>query len=492
MTEQEWKDLFYDKSTYIGSKTKEIWVKKNIPILYNNIINYQYGNSYYEKFYLYLNQTMPNICECGNTNKFLTLREGYTKYCSRSCGNTSQSKKEKIKATCIEKYGSSSFFGSNIGKQTILEIVQTKYNINNISQLQEIKDKKIETCRENYGVDYYAQSDEGKNKIKQSFIDNHNVSSGFALQEKRNAVKRLEFLKEEAKSYDLEVIANHFNHIEYRCLISGDIFLLNKSTRKGRLKLGMSLNLIQYPLNDTTSQDQLEIYNWLRNYDDSFEMNNTLVLDGKELDLYSEKLKIAIEYNGLYWHSDVFKPADYHLDKTRKCEELGITLIHIFEDEWKFKKDIIKNIILSHLDYFNKLEFSNDELIKINSFDVEIFLNKNYLYDIDNYDNFSGFYINNELVYVQKVLDNNEIIWCVALNYSIDFREGFIIDRSKFPILINNYKLYDMNKYYVDCTNCVRSFDRRTSYICTIYDCGKYIIDDFNKIPLGISSDTNG
>ena len=69
------------------------------------------------------------------------------------------------------------------------------------------------------------------------------------------------------------------------------------------------------------------------------------ILDGQELDIYFPDLKLAIEYDGLYYHSDkILKERNvnyttYHLNKTKMCEEKGIRLIHIFENEWNNKND---------------------------------------------------------------------------------------------------------------------------------------------------------
>ncbi|MFW6130771.1 MAG: hypothetical protein ACOC56_06250, partial [Atribacterota bacterium] len=53
-----------------------------------------------------------------------------------------------------------------------------------------------------------------------------------------------------------------------------------------------------------------------------------------ELDIYLPDFNIAIEYNGLYWHSELNgKDRNYHLNKTNICENENIQLIHIFEDE---------------------------------------------------------------------------------------------------------------------------------------------------------------
>jgi hypothetical protein len=72
------------------------------------------------------------------------------------------------------------------------------------------------------------------------------------------------------------------------------------------------------------------------------------ILNGKELDIYIPSHKFAIEYDGLKWHTDRYKNKNYHLEKTEECNDKGIVLIHIFEDEWKSNKDIIKHK-LSHI-----------------------------------------------------------------------------------------------------------------------------------------------
>ena len=67
------------------------------------------------------------------------------------------------------------------------------------------------------------------------------------------------------------------------------------------------------------------------------------ILNGFELDIYIPNKKIAIEFNGLKWHSEWFggKDKNYHLSKTVECENKGIKLIQIFEDEYRLHKNIV-------------------------------------------------------------------------------------------------------------------------------------------------------
>lgn len=70
---------------------------------------------------------------------------------------------------------------------------------------------------------------------------------------------------------------------------------------------------------------------------------------GYELDVIIPELKLAFEYDGLYWHSEQIKNNDYHNWKTNFCKKEGYTLIHIFENEWVYKQDIVKSRIASLL-----------------------------------------------------------------------------------------------------------------------------------------------
>ena len=74
------------------------------------------------------------------------------------------------------------------------------------------------------------------------------------------------------------------------------------------------------------------------------------ILDNEyELDIYIPEFKLAFEFNGLWWHNELNRSPNYHLDKTNKCESKGIDIFHIFEDDWLLKKDLIKSMILNKL-----------------------------------------------------------------------------------------------------------------------------------------------
>lgn len=135
-------------------------------------------------------------------------------------------------------------------------------------------------------------------------------------------------------------------------------------------------------------------------YKNQIILNDISLLNGKEIDIYLPELKLAVEFNGTYYHSDIHKKdKNYHLNKTKECNKLGIKLIHIWDSDWLYKKDIIKSIITNQLGLSTEKIYARKCIIKeISKKESVIFLKENHLQGnaISKY-NF-GLYYNNELV----------------------------------------------------------------------------------------------
>ena len=129
------------------------------------------------------------------------------------------------------------------------------------------------------------------------------------------------------------------------------------------------------------------------------------ILQGQELDIYIPSKNLAIEFDGLYWHCELYKEdINYHLKKTLACEEQGIRLIHIFEDEWINKKEICKSRIMSALGIVeNKIPARKCVVQQIESKIAKDFIEKNHIqgYAIGSIINYGLFY-NENLVSVMS------------------------------------------------------------------------------------------
>lgn len=134
--------------------------------------------------------------------------------------------------------------------------------------------------------------------------------------------------------------------------------------------------------------------------------------NGKELDVFIPEKNLAIEFDGIYWHSDAPGTAicevpskesrDFAayrgLEKTKACEEKDIRLIHVFEDDWILKNDIVKSIIRAALGQFENRVFARKCTVQeLSVSEYRSFLKKNHLQGYSYADIRLGLFLNNEL-----------------------------------------------------------------------------------------------
>lgn len=141
--------------------------------------------------------------------------------------------------------------------------------------------------------------------------------------------------------------------------------------------------------------------------------NDRELLNGYELDIFIPSKNIAIEFNGLYWHSEDKKDKYYHLMKTELCEQKGIHLIQIFEDEYYNSKDIILSKI-KHLLMVNDLEkiYARKCEIRIISYGIaKSFLDANHIQGHDKSTVYLGCFYGNELIGVMSFIQQPNDKW---------------------------------------------------------------------------------
>lgn len=134
---------------------------------------------------------------------------------------------------------------------------------------------------------------------------------------------------------------------------------------------------------NSISSHEREFHSFLNDKKIEYIIGDRNTLNGFELDILIPKHNLAIEFNGLYWHSEINgrKSKFYHLTKTKKTNEKNIRLIHIFEDEWVKNKELVKNRILNTLGLNNnyKIYARKCDIKKLTNKDVKDFINKNHI-----------------------------------------------------------------------------------------------------------------
>ncbi len=130
-----------------------------------------------------------------------------------------------------------------------------------------------------------------------------------------------------------------------------------------------------------TSKPEAELYNFiLANTESRIIRSDREVLDGKELDIYLPDLGIAFEFNGVLWHSTQYNDdKNYHVNKTKACEEKGIKLIHVRSDIWEEKQDIIKSRILGMLGKTTKIYGRKTSIVEVGTKEARKFLDETHM-----------------------------------------------------------------------------------------------------------------
>lgn len=136
--------------------------------------------------------------------------------------------------------------------------------------------------------------------------------------------------------------------------------------------------------------------------------------NGKEIDIYIPLFRVGIEYDGIKWHTEEFKTdKNYHLQKTELCAKRGIRLIHIFEDEYKYSKEIVLSKI-KHLFFKDNLPKVMGRKCEIKEIECNVakhFLNDNHIQGFAKSTLYYGAYFNNCLIGVMTFLREKDSNW---------------------------------------------------------------------------------
>lgn len=131
-----------------------------------------------------------------------------------------------------------------------------------------------------------------------------------------------------------------------------------------------------------TSKPEKQIVDFLVQENVKVITNSRTVISPFELDVYIPEKNIAIEYNGLYWHTEKKgKSKTYYYDKWLACKEQGIQLIQVWEDDWKHNPELVKRMILHKLGINQDFKvYARASVVKVISTDVaKTFLEMNHI-----------------------------------------------------------------------------------------------------------------
>lgn len=339
-----------------------------------------------------------------------------------SLENAYNSMMDNYKKTCLDRYGvefatqsenvrskiSETFNFRKENEPDFLENIKYKTEdtkIRKYGSLEEAQNiakiKRESTCIERYGTSTPLLNKDVQNKIKNTCIQKYGVDNISKLSCHKDKVQ--ETVEKDISKFESE---NNCIHVKKLVEKYGQgFFTLDIPKLKYKRYTFISCSYIPeieeyYRIGKTpVSHAEKDILDFVKSiYKGEIIENTRLVINPLELDIYLPEKKLAIEYNGDFWHSTDCKPKNYHELKSKMCEEKGIRLIHIYECEWRYYSEKIKSLLRIALGTgYSKIGARQCEVRKITNKEAEPFNNKNHLQNHRNALVTYGLFYNGEL-----------------------------------------------------------------------------------------------
>lgn len=134
----------------------------------------------------------------------------------------------------------------------------------------------------------------------------------------------------------------------------------------------------RYCANNGTSRAEQELAEFVRSLGVRITAHNRKIAPGYEFDIAAPEKKIAIEYNGLYWHSEKYKPRNYHRDKMQAAQEAGWSVVQVWEDD---PLPVIRSMLARKLGVSTEPRYNARSLQKgdVGRVEAREFLNANHV-----------------------------------------------------------------------------------------------------------------
>jgi len=387
--------------------------------------------------------SLPKCEICGNDVIILRNKKvGFAPTCSLKCSRKHHSCIDARKATILEKYGVQNIFdvpeflekrnNTNIERWGNIQptknpIIQNKITNTLLKNYQErgedIKSQKFDTMLqrygqhsslspsviekrkntnlEKYGVESASQSELVKKNIQQSTLKNHGSVCWFTSEAgKKLHLENIEKQINTSKQRFISEIQNIGNITPMR--ISEIAENINRSY-SSTLIMAKRHGIVYKPGQSPVSGIEDSIFEYVKTlcHIDPILRNDRTLLAGKEIDILVPDHKLAIEVNGIYWHTEQYgKGKQYHLNKTNNCNEKNYQLLHIYDIEWTNQRtnSIWKNMIKSRVGLNDKIFARKCQIREVTKEESNIFLQENHLQGVANGLIRIGLYHNETLV----------------------------------------------------------------------------------------------
>ena len=427
----------------------------------------------------------------------------YRHHCSVRCANLDREVESKKKATKALMHGDAHYNGVDKARATRAMKNGGKWHADDFVEkcaktaiqgghapFWHDEQKRKQTCLEKYGADHPTKNADVMRQQLERFAEKHNgVKCAFQLPDVIEKTKignrkkswrcilRSPLVEPNFTLEDYLKIENlnQKDCLEFKCKKCGTVF--KSKWDNGCCKPCPTC----WPELHGVSHLELEVFDFLKSLGlgpeyhlHSQDTVNRSILAPKQLDIVVEKSNvptIAIEFDGLYWHSEAANGnRSSQLFKTENCETKGIHLIHIFENEWLCKRQIVESRLKNLLGIYDKTVFARKcEVREVSPNESMKFQEENHIQGAIGAKVHLGLYYENQLISLMtfgKSRFNKKAEWellrfCNKLGYHIPGGAGKLLahfERNWNPLSLISYadrrwsrgKLYETLGFKLD------------------------------------------
>ena len=335
----------------------------------------------------------------------LAMRESLRRTCLEKYSTTNVMEvpefKEKLHKTWEEKKLENPNYYEPIKQKIENTLIEKHGSLEEAKKVRKIKREK--TCLEKYGFITPLQNEEVKQKIKNTIKERYGVEDNIS-QRPGHAEKMKKAIDAKAEAFEKENNCTRWNTLIEK--YGQGWFRLNLPYLKNNSYCFVSNEYLPqieeyYKLgHSSVSHAEKEVLDFVKSiYSREILENVRNIINPMELDIYIPEKKLAIEYNGDFWHSTNGKNSkNYHEEKSKACEKLGIRLIHIYECEWIYSREKLESLIRIALGCgYSKIGARKCEVRKISNKEAMPFNEKNHLQGHKNAKVTYGLFYNGEL-----------------------------------------------------------------------------------------------
>lgn len=426
----EIKKMIIEKAELLKS-TRSRWVNALVGFVKHNneLIKYfNIDNLEMQLFMLLTNIDEIPICICGKHKKYFHWR--FLQTCGdKTCINSSR--QASYTKTVLETWGVHSHTQSSQFKEKIRKEYFEKTGYKHPWQNPEVRKHCSNTMKQKTGYSSALANPEIQRKRKNKILQKFNTLNMFSINATKNtmlekygvenimldkvAVKqisqkmrntKLDILRKKLQKFNNVLVdTTEYNYVKIQCNCGEEYEIPNSS-----LNFFLRNDINPCPIcnpkissEKNTSKSEQELFDYIKNIINYNVVNRWIVWQAGEIDVYCKSFNLGFELNGVYWHSELYRDDTYHALKTTNMLKKGIKLIHIWEDDWNYKREIVYSRIKALLNIFSeKIYARKTQLVKISQKDFDTFCEKNHLQGTLNTLHRYGLYYDNDLVQVMS------------------------------------------------------------------------------------------